>query len=158
MLLCYAARASLVRSAFCRGRKESSDVVSQGPALDQVEALEWRGGRSVRHARVGAALYLQLPEVTSQARVYKKVLAEAFRDELRAVRPRYGDFTVEIRVELAPGLPRIDLDNIAKAVLDGVKGAVFFDDAQVARLVVERVDRAVERVLVRVFPQAGADH
>ena len=46
--------------------------------------------------------------------------------------------------------PHIDLDNLAKAVLDAIKGYVFHDDAQVARLLVERAPGERERVMVRV--------
>ena len=38
----------------------------------------------------------------------------------------------------APALPRIDIDNAAKAVLDALNGVAWEDDAQVRRLVVEK--------------------
>ena len=34
--------------------------------------------------------------------------------------------------------PHMDLDNLAKALLDALTGHVFADDSQVARLLVER--------------------
>ena len=34
--------------------------------------------------------------------------------------------------------PWLDLDNLAKAILDAIKGHAFHDDAQVGRLLVER--------------------
>jgi hypothetical protein len=124
--------------------------------FDGVDDLEWRGGAKVRWARPksgdGAVLFLRLNEITSQTRVYKQTLDHFFRHEMRDWRPRYGDFSVEILVELREGLPPIDLDNIAKAVLDGIKGAVFFDDAQVARLLLERVRAEQERLTIRVAP------
>ena len=46
--------------------------------------------------------------------------------------------------------PWMDLDNLAKALLDGIKGYVFHDDAQVARLLVERRAGERERILIRV--------
>ena len=58
---------------------------------------------------------------------------------------------MEIRVELNPAFPKIDLDNIAKEVLDGVKGALFFDDVQVARLLVERKVAETEGLFIRVY-------
>ncbi|MBU6374249.1 MAG: RusA family crossover junction endodeoxyribonuclease [Alphaproteobacteria bacterium] len=119
------------------------------------DALDWTGGRLVRYAKAGATLHLRLSEVTSQGRVYKRTLDTFFRREFRDWRPRYGDFSVEIHVELLPGLPKLDLDNLAKAILDGVKGAVFFDDAQVARLLVERREGAVERIHVSITPYAS---
>lgn len=121
------------------------------------DSVRWSGGGSVRYAREGEALLLCLADVTSQGRVYKLALDRFFRKEYRDWRPKFGDFAVEIRLELAPGLPKLDLDNLAKAILDGVKGAIFFDDAQVARLLVERAAATQERVLVRIWPLAADD-
>jgi Holliday junction resolvase RusA-like endonuclease len=44
--------------------------------------------------------------------------------------------------------PWLDLDNLAKAILDSVKGYAYHDDAQVARLLVERVQGERERITV----------
>jgi crossover junction endodeoxyribonuclease RusA len=112
----------------------------------------WTGGARVRWARDGAVLLLQLADVTSQGRVYKQALDQFFRREFRDWRPRWGDFSVEIRLEASPTLPKLDLDNLAKAILDGIKGAVFFDDSQVARLLVERFPAEHERIVVRIAP------
>ena len=53
--------------------------------------------------------------------------------------------------------PWLDLDNLAKALLDAIKGNVFHDDAQVARLLVERIEGERERitVVVRRLPGLG---
>jgi len=45
--------------------------------------------------------------------------------------------------------PRIDLDNLAKALLDALTGFVFFDDSQVARLLVERAEGERDRISIR---------
>ena len=42
--------------------------------------------------------------------------------------------------------PWLDLDNLAKAILDAIKGYAFHDDAQVARLLVERAPGERERI------------
>jgi hypothetical protein len=118
--------------------------------FDGADDLAWSGGARVRCARDGGAFYLRLNEVTSQSRVYKQNLDHFFRREYRDWRPAYGDFSVEILVEVHDGLPPIDLDNVAKACLDGIKGALFFDDAQVARLLVERKRGEAERITIRV--------
>jgi hypothetical protein len=120
--------------------------------FDGLDELDWKGGATVRWAKRDETLLLRLNEITSQTRVYKQTLDQFFRRDFREWRPRYGDFAVEILVELREGLPPIDLDNIAKAVLDGIKGAVFFDDAQVARLLVERAHAPVERLTIAVRP------
>ena len=44
--------------------------------------------------------------------------------------------------------PWLDLDNLAKAILDSVKGYAYHDDAQVARLLVERAPGERERITV----------
>jgi Holliday junction resolvase RusA-like endonuclease len=44
----------------------------------------------------------------------------------------------------------MDLDNLAKALLDAIKGYAFHDDAQVARLLVERKAGDRERICIRV--------
>jgi Holliday junction resolvase RusA-like endonuclease len=46
----------------------------------------------------------------------------------------------------APGL---DLDNLAKALLDALKGHIFFDDSQIARLLCERRPGERDRISVR---------
>jgi crossover junction endodeoxyribonuclease RusA len=46
--------------------------------------------------------------------------------------------------------PWMDLDNLAKAILDAIKGYAFHDDAQVARLLVERRVGERERIVVSV--------
>jgi Holliday junction resolvase RusA-like endonuclease len=48
---------------------------------------------------------------------------------------------------------RPDCDNLIKAVLDGLKGVLFQDDAQVSRIVLEKYwTRGVERLEVAIFP------
>ena len=57
---------------------------------------------------------------------------------------------VEIAMEYVGDPPWLDLDNLAKAILDAIKGYVFHDDAQVARLLVERRPGERERITVTV--------
>jgi Holliday junction resolvase RusA-like endonuclease len=52
--------------------------------------------------------------------------------------------------EGAPILPRCDLDNCAKAVLDALNGVAWVDDTQVARLVVEKSYGVEGRTTVRI--------
>lgn len=90
--------------------------------------------------------------LTTQARYYKPLVYEFFRKEWRGARPAWGDFSVEIRMEHQGDAPWMDLDNLAKALLDALKGWVFHDDSQVARLLVERVQGERERITVRATP------
>lgn len=50
----------------------------------------------------------------------------------------------------APALPRCDVDNVAKAVLDALTGVTWEDDTQVARLVVEKSYGTEGRTTVRI--------
>ncbi len=110
----------------------------------------WTQHGKVRAREAGGALVVQIDGLTTQARYYKPLLYEFFRKSWRGARPAWGDFAVEIRVEHVGEPPWMDLDNLAKAVLDGVKGYVFHDDAQVARLLVERAPGERERIEISV--------
>ena len=57
---------------------------------------------------------------------------------------------MEIAMEYIGDPPWLDLDNLAKAILDAIKGYAFHDDAQVARLLVERRAGERERITVTV--------
>jgi hypothetical protein len=88
--------------------------------------------------------------LTTQARYYKPLVYEFFRKEWRGARPAWGDVAVEIRMEHQGDPPWMDLDNLAKALLDALKGWVFHDDSQVAKLLVERHQGERERITVKV--------
>ena len=110
----------------------------------------WVGNGKVRAREDGGGLHIVCDGITTQARYYKPLIYEFFRKEWRGTRPTYGDYSVEIRMEHVGEPPHIDLDNLAKAVLDAIKGYVFHDDAQVARLLIERTPGERERVTVSV--------
>ncbi|WP_284359675.1 RusA family crossover junction endodeoxyribonuclease [Candidatus Phycosocius spiralis] len=110
----------------------------------------WKGSGATKGRIIGGMCEFVIHEVTTQSRMYKKKLDQLLRTELK-IRPRYGEFEVEIMVDVHAGYPAIDLDNVAKAVLDGIKGAVYFDDAQVMRLLVEKRWAEVECVRVKVW-------
>jgi crossover junction endodeoxyribonuclease RusA len=96
-----------------------------------------------------------LKDVTSQAKVYKQRLRELLRVSM-AVSPQEGEFEVTIAIKLNPNFPAIDLDNVAKAVLDGIKGFVFYDDAQVMRLLVEKHWSDHEQVNIIISKMAAS--
>jgi hypothetical protein len=75
---------------------------------------------------------------------------EFFRKEWRGSRPSWGEYVVEIGMDYVGEPPWMDLDNLAKALLDAVKGYAFHDDAQVARLVVERQAASREGISIRI--------
>ncbi len=83
------------------------------------------------------------------------MIYEFFRKEWRGARPSWGEFSVEILMEYMGDPPWLDLDNLAKAILDSIKGHAFHDDAQVARLLVQRRQGERERITVRVEKLGG---
>jgi len=65
------------------------------------------------------------------------------------VRPAYHKTKRGVKVT-APEIPRQDVDNIAKAVLDALNGVAWVDDTQVQRLVVEKSYGTEGRTTVRI--------
>jgi crossover junction endodeoxyribonuclease RusA len=107
----------------------------------------WAGRGKVRAREIEGGAEIAIDGVTTQARYYKPLVYEFFRKEFQ-IRPRYGEFEVELIMEYVGEVPTLDLDNLAKALLDALKGHVFFDDSQIARLLCER--RAGERDRITV--------
>ena len=116
----------------------------------------WTGSGKVRAREAGGRFELAVDGLTTQAKYYKPLIYEFFRKEWRGARPAWGDFSVEIEMLYVGEPPWLDLDNLAKAILDAIKGYAFHDDAQVARLLVERRPAERERIVVRVAPMSAA--
>ena len=111
---------------------------------------DWTGRGKVRARELeGGGLEIVVEGLSTQARVYKPLIYEFFRKEWRAARPSWAEFAVEITMDYQGDPPWLDLDNLAKAILDACKGYAFHDDSQVARLLVER--RPGERERIRVM-------
>ncbi len=110
-----------------------------------------------RHGKVRArldgagGLEVEVDGLTTQAKYYKPLLKEFFRLHF-PMRPRWGDWSAEIVMQYTGDPPHMDLDNLAKAMLDSAVGAAFHDDAQVARLLVERRPAEREGVAMRLQP------
>ncbi|KAF0186569.1 MAG: hypothetical protein FD124_2466 [Alphaproteobacteria bacterium] len=114
------------------------------------DAANWEGRGKVRARwRSRDEMEIAVDGITTQARYYKPLVYEFFRKEFR-VRPRWGDFEVDIRMEHLGEAPQLDLDNLAKALLDAIKGFVFFDDVQIARLLAERAPGERDRIHIVV--------
>jgi hypothetical protein len=112
----------------------------------------WTVSGKVRAREAEGVVTVAVDGITTQAKYYKPLLYEFFRKEWRGARPAWGDRTVEIMVEHIGEPPWMDLDNLAKAILDGIKGWLFHDDSQVARLLVERRPGTRERITVTIAP------
>ena len=117
----------------------------------------WTQHGKVRAREADGVMEVVVDGLTTQAKYYKPLIYEFFRKAWRGSRPAWGEFAVEIRMEYVGDPPWLDLDNLAKAILDAIKGYAFHDDAQVARLLVERQAGERERisVTVRKLPGAG---
>jgi crossover junction endodeoxyribonuclease RusA len=113
---------------------------------------QWVGRGKVRAREVADTVELAIDGLTTQAKYYKPLVYEFMRKEWSS-RPSYGDYTVEILMEHVGDPPWMDLDNLAKALLDAIKGYLFHDDAQVARLLVERRQGEREGITIRVLPR-----
>lgn len=111
---------------------------------------DWTHHGKVRAREEGAVLTIVVDGLTTQARYYKPLIYEFFRKVWRGSRPAWGEFSVEIFMDYVGDPPWMDLDNLAKALLDAIKGYAFHDDAQVARLLVERRSGERERITIRV--------
>lgn len=110
----------------------------------------WTHHGKVRAREDAGVVEVAVDGLTTKAGYYKPLIHEFFRKAWRGSRPAWGEFAVEIRMEYVGDPPWMDLDNLAKAILDAIKGYVFHDDAQVARLLVERHPGERERITVRV--------
>ena len=112
----------------------------------------WIGTGKVRARETGEVVEITIDGLTTQAKYYKPLVYEFMRKEWSS-RPSWGDYVVEIRMEHVGDPPVLDLDNLAKALLDAIKGYLFHDDAQVARLLVERFEGERERITIRCHPR-----
>jgi hypothetical protein len=113
----------------------------------------WVGRGKVRARELeGGGLEITVDGISTQARVYKPLIYEFFRKEWRAARPSWAEFSVEITMSYLGDPPWLDLDNLAKAILDSCKGHAFHDDSQVARLLVQRTPGEREQVAIRIAP------
>lgn len=119
--------------------------------LSDSETPWTRHGKVRARLEQGSGLEIAVEGLTTQAKYYKPLLKEFFRLRF-PVRPRWGDWSAHIVMEFTGDPPHMDLDNLAKAMLDSATGAAFHDDSQVARLLVERRQAEREGVWMRLSP------
>ncbi|HEY7799565.1 MAG TPA: RusA family crossover junction endodeoxyribonuclease [Hyphomonadaceae bacterium] len=110
-----------------------------------------RHGKVRARLDVAGGLEVEVDGLTTQAKYYKPLLKDFFRLHF-PMRPRWGDWSAEIVMQFTGDPPHMDLDNLAKAMLDSAVGAAFHDDSQVARLLVERRQSDREGVAMRLKP------
>ena len=117
----------------------------------------WTHHGKVRAREGEGVLEVIVDGLTTQAKYYKPLIHEFFRKAWRGARPAWGEYGVDIVMEYVGDPPWLDLDNLAKAILDAIKGYAFHDDAQVARLLVERRAGDRERIVITVRRAEGYD-
>ena len=119
--------------------------------MDDTNHDGWTARGKVRARELpGGALEVVVDGLSTQGRYYKPLIHEFFRKDWRGARPAWGEYAVDILMEYSGDPPWLDLDNLAKAILDAIKGYAYHDDAQVGRLHVERRAGERERITVRV--------
>ena len=85
---------------------------------------------------------------------YKDIVRWTAWDVMReqGLPPLDGDIGVELKAYINGGRPG-DVDNIAKAVFDGLNGVVWYDDRQVAEMHVYRfVKQEKQRTEIKIWP------
>lgn len=117
----------------------------------------WTHHGKVRAREGDGVMEIVVDGLTTQAKYYKPLIYEFFRKAWRGSRPAWGEFAVDIRMDYLGEPPWLDLDNLAKAILDAIKGYAFHDDAQVARLLVERHPGERERIVITIR-KLSSDH
>ena len=112
----------------------------------------WIGAGKIRGRRMAAQIQIRMDGITTQARYYKLLVHEFMRKEMPTLRPNWADYVVQIDMEYQGSRPHLDLDNLAKALLDALTGYVFFDDSQVAELRVRRFPGGRDGISLIAFP------
>ncbi|MEQ9813091.1 MAG: RusA family crossover junction endodeoxyribonuclease [Azospirillaceae bacterium] len=97
----------------------------------------WTGRHRIRIARIDGAVVLHFTRVTSQGGRVRTDIGDFFRKDYPRIRPSMDRFAV--RIWIVGGTGRLDVDNVAKACLDALTGAVWHDDRQVDELRVTRL-------------------
>lgn len=106
--------------------------------------------------RLGARGNVYTPARTTGYEAKVKVLAQIASGRQRWLRTAGARLEVTLSVRF-PDARRRDLDNVAKAILDGLNGVAYEDDSQVDALHVYRLDTSKKdpRVEVRVKVYEG---
>lgn len=115
--------------------------VSGDPVPQPRPRVSTRGGFGRAYVPAGHPVHRYRESVATAAREAGVVVSDAAVSVLMLftfVRPKSHRTKAGIRAG-APALPRADVDNLAKAVLDGLTCVAWHDAAQVAELAVKKM-------------------
>ncbi len=134
------------------------------PRVQRLKAVRFGDRAGIRRERETENWVAIVAAVTSQH--CRRPLAGPVKLALTFVRPKPRSLPKRpTKADPWPWAPwrRPDLDNLTKAVLDGLQGRVFSDDAQIVELVVRKVYGEPEGVAVHALESiepapAGARH
>src|SRR5262245_43270123 len=84
--------------------------------------------------RLGKGGHIYTPAKT---KAFETALAWAAKVEMRNAPMLEGHLCLSLIATL-PSIARVDVDNLAKAALDGLQGVVFRNDAQIVRASIEK--------------------
>jgi hypothetical protein len=103
----------------------------------------------------GDELNLRVDALTTQTRRFKSLIGEFMRLEFKRAVPGSAAYEVSIRIERPGDARDLDVDSVAKSVLDALTGVVFHEFSLVERLLVSKHYGLHPRVTViaRPLPQ-----
>ena len=117
-----------------------------------MQSKGWTGGGRFQMARVGDGVLIHFNHLTSRGGKFQSNIGDFFRKSARDIRPVYGPFGARIWVQHSGKERRIDVDNVAKACLDSLTGILWYDDAQVKTLRVDKISEDQDQVYFHAFP------
>ncbi|MDV7338067.1 RusA family crossover junction endodeoxyribonuclease [Terasakiella sp. A23] len=103
-------------------------------------------------ARIYGGVLVHFTHLTSRGGKFQSDIGDFFRKNAKDIRASYDPFEVSIWIEHTGKERRVDVDNVAKACLDSLTGVLWQDDAQVKRLIVEKMSGEADHVYMLAKP------